>query len=240
LTRVAFACFVYAPVKSKLLLFDIDGTLLTASAGKTALGMALKDRFGFDNDLAHIELAGRTDAGIARQIFAAHNIEPTSENLSAYYDAYLHRLAELLPQHPGQVFSGVIELLEKLKQQPQFVVALLTGNLAHGARIKLSHYGLWHYFEFGAFADDHHERNKLGPFAKARAEDKHGVSFAPENIIIIGDTPHDIACARAINAKAVAVCTGLHSREELAACQPDILLDDLRDTDAVIAALASA
>jgi len=221
-------------VKSKLLLFDIDGTLLTSHAGKAALSIALKDRFGLDNDLKHIELAGRTDASIARQIFAAHGIEPTPENLSAFYDAYLLHLSLLLPKYPGQVFCGVIELLEKLKEHPEFVVALLTGNLSRGAEIKLTHYGLWHFFEFGAFADDHHERNKLGPFAMARAEEKHGIAFAPENIIILGDTPHDIACARAINAKALAVCTGLHSREELAACNPDILLDDLKDTDAVI------
>ncbi|MGC3990522.1 MAG: haloacid dehalogenase-like hydrolase [Chthoniobacteraceae bacterium] len=227
-------------MKSKLLLFDIDGTLLTSHAGKTALSLALKDRFGFDNDLKHIELAGRTDAGIARQIFAAHGIEPTPENLSKFYDGYLHHLSRLLPEHPGRVFAGVVELLEKLKQHPEFVVALLTGNLSRGAEIKLTHYGIWHYFEFGAFADDHHERNQLGPFAMERAEKKHGVAFAPKNIIILGDTPHDIACARAIHAKALAVCTGIHTREELAACHPDVLLDDLTDTDAVIEILRMA
>jgi len=99
------------------------------------------------------------------------------------------------------------------------------------------HYGVWHYFEFGAYADDHHDRNALGSFAQRRAKEKHGIDFDPGHTFILGDTPHDVACARAIGAKAVAIATGRHTRAELAACSPDFLFDDLADVPAVLAAL---
>jgi phosphoglycolate phosphatase len=114
---------------------------------------------------------------------------------------------------------------------------LLTGNLVRGAELKLTHYGVWDYFEFGAYADDHHDRNALGPFAQARAKEKHGIEFAAEDIFVLGDTPHDVACARAIGAKAVAIATGRHNRAELEACHPDFLFDDLSDVRAALQAM---
>ena len=226
-------------LKTKLVLFDIDGTLLTSGgAGEKALRLALKDRFGYDDDLANVEIAGKTDSGIARRIFETHGIEATAENLSAFYDGYLQHLAFELPVTKGCLLPGILELLEALKSRPQVALALLTGNLSGGAKLKLTHYGVWHFFEFGAYADDHHDRNQLGRFARARAMEKHGVEFAADQIFVLGDTPHDIDCARAIGAKSVAIATGNFTREQLAAHAPDFLFDDLSDVKNVITTLS--
>jgi phosphoglycolate phosphatase len=222
----------------KLILFDIDGTILhSGGAGEKALRLALKDRFGRDDDLAKIEIAGKTDAAIARQIFAMQGIEATPENLAEFFDGYLQHLAELLPRTRGYLLPGILKLLEALQARPNVVLALLTGNLSRGAELKLTHYGVWHFFPFGAFADDHHDRNQLGRFACARAQEKHGVEFPCDQIYVLGDTPHDITCGRAFGAKTVAIATGNYSRQQLAACEPDFLFDDLADVAGVIESL---
>lgn len=223
----------------KLLLFDIDGTLLTSGgAGERALRLGFRDRFGIDDDLSSVEIAGRTDSGIVREMLAAHRLPATPENIAAFLDGYLHHLAEEIPRTPGRLLPGILPLLDALQPRADIVLALLTGNLARGAEIKLRHYGVWHYFEFGAFADDHHDRNQLGPFAQARARAQRGIEFPPERIFVLGDTPHDIACARAIGAKAIAIATGKFSQADLAAHAPDFLFEDLGDLDAVLAAIA--
>ena len=124
-----------------------------------------------------------------------------------------------------------LPLLEALRSREDIVLALLTGNLERGAKLKHTHYGVWHYFEFGAFADDHHDRNALGPFARARARERHGFEFPPERIFVLGDTPHDIACARAIGARAIAIATGKFKSAELAAHQPDFLFENASDIE---------
>jgi phosphoglycolate phosphatase-like HAD superfamily hydrolase len=106
-----------------------------------------------------------------------------------------------------------------------------------GAELKLKHYGLWDFFEFGAFADDHHDRNQLGQFARKRAQEKHGHEFDGAQIDVIGDTGHDIACGKAIGARTIAVATASWSREQLAERQPDFLFDDLGNVDEVIRTL---
>ena len=223
----------------KLFLFDIDGTLLTSGgAGERALRLGFRDRFGIDDDLSSIEIAGRTDSGIVREMLAAHRLPATPENIAAFLDGYLHHLAQEIPRTPGRLLPGILPLLDALQPRADIVLALLTGNLARGAEIKLRHYGVWHYFEFGAFADDHHDRNQLGPFAQARARAQRGIEFPPERIFVLGDTPHDIACARAIGAKAIAIATGRFSQADLAAQTPDFLFEDLGDLDAVLAAIA--
>ena len=220
-----------------LLLFDIDGTLLTSGgAGVHALRRGFKDRFGIDDDFREIEIAGRTDSGIARQILARHALPETAENLAAFFDGYLHHLALLLPEKQGCLLPGVLPLLTALRSRDEAVLALLTGNLAQGAELKLTHYGVWHFFEFGAYADDHHDRNQLGHFARTRARDRHGLEFPPERIFVLGDTPHDVSCARAIGAQAVAIATGNYSRERLSTAAPDFLFDDLSEVSAVLRA----
>jgi phosphoglycolate phosphatase-like HAD superfamily hydrolase len=226
------------PAPTTLVLFDIDGTLLTSGgAGEKALQMAVTDRFGVADNLKDIEIAGRTDSGIARQIFRKYGVEETDENIRAFLDTYLGHLAELLPRTQGRLLPGVVPLLEALKQRPDVALGLLTGNLARGAELKLTQYGVWHFFEFGAYADDHHDRNELGRFACTRLKEKHGVTIACERIFVLGDTPHDIACARAIGAKAIAVATGGATREQLAGATPDFLFDDFSDLPAVLAVL---
>lgn len=198
---------------------------------------AFKERFGVDDDLSSISFAGSTDGAIARQMFAPHNIPPTAENIADLFDGYVHHLALELPRREGKVLPGIFELLEALHGREDCVLGLLTGNIEKGAELKLSHYGVWDFFEFGAFADDHVDRNKLGPVAHSRAVERHGISFEPEDVFVLGDTPRDIDCARAAGFVAVAIATGSCGKDELAAHGPDFLFEDLSDTLGVLATL---
>jgi phosphoglycolate phosphatase-like HAD superfamily hydrolase len=226
-------------LKTKLILFDIDGTLITSGgAGEYSLRLAVKDYFGVEDDLKGIEIAGRTDTGIVRRIFERHDREITPAGQTAFFDRYLHHLSAELGRRKGFLLPGIVELLNALKPRPHLAIALLTGNLARGAQIKLTHYGIWEFFEFGAYADDDADRNQLGKYARARALEKHGVEFSPGDIYVIGDTPHDIDCGRVFGAQTVAIATGNFTRAQLAAHNPDFLFDDLSKVDEVIAKLA--
>lgn len=219
----------------RLLLFDIDGTLINSGgAGIEALKRALKERFKIVDDLEDIEIAGMTDSGIIVSILNKHKIPANAENVAAFLDSYVHFLSKELPRRKGKLLPGVLELLKRLKARKHVVLALLTGNLSRGAQLKLGHYGVWHFFEFGAFADDHSDRNRLGSFAQARAKEKHGREFTSEEIDVIGDTPRDIACGKALGARTIAVATGTWSREKLAEHKPDILIDDFSDVERLI------
>ena len=230
--------FLKSSFPKRLLLFDIDGTLInSAGAGLQALRDVLQEQFGITDNLEGIEVAGRTDSGIVHQIFRKQKIEPNEKNTARFLDQYLELLAEELPQRPGFVLPGVKELLLRLRERSRIVLALLTGNVERGAKLKLEHYGLWQFFEFGAFADDHHDRNELGAFARRRARERHGVEFESAAIDVIGDTPHDIACGKAIGARTVVVATGSFTREQLARHQPDWILDDFSNVAAVLAEL---
>ena len=221
--------------QKRLLLFDIDGTLIhSGGAGVEALKRALKERFDIEDDLQDIEFAGMTDSGIVTRILDKHKIPATAENIAAFLDSYVHFLPSELPRRKANLLPGVLELLEKLKTRKHVVLALLTGNVCRGAELKLGHYGVWHFFEFGAFADDHHDRNQLGRFARARAKERHGREFSADEIDVIGDTPRDIACGKALGARTIAVATGSCSREKLAEHGPDILIDDFSDVDRLI------
>ena len=214
-------------ISKRLLLFDIDGTLIdSGGAGIESLKDVLQEQFGISDDLRGVEIAGKTDTGIVHQILRKQKIAVNNETTAAFLDLYVEFLARELPRRNGTILPGVRELLLRLRARPQNVLGLLTGNLERGAKLKLSHYGIWDFFEFGAFADDHHDRNELGPFAQRRAREKHAIDFAAAEIDVIGDTPHDIACGKAIGARTIAVTTGSFTREQLAAHQPDLILDD--------------
>jgi len=222
--------------KSTLLLWDIDGTLIVSQgAGVRAMERALTRRFGITCDLGVIDWAGRTDSWIVTEVLRHVGLEYTAENARAYLEAYLELLPIELQNGPqGQVLPGVPELLETCHRHSAVAQGLLTGNLRRGAEHKLTHYGVWHYFAFGAFADDSPRRNDLGPHALRRAKELHGREFAPESTYIIGDTPHDIECGKVIGAHTIAVATGQHSVAQLAAHQPTAVFPNLSDTAAFL------
>lgn len=217
----------------RLLLWDIDGTLIsTGAAGHRAIARATAQSFD-GGDLEGVEIAGRTDIGIAHQILAKYGAPVTDENVRSVLDLYIELLGDELPLRKGRVLPGVLELLQHAENSPDIMLGLLTGNLERGAKLKLERYRLWHFFSFGAFADDHHDRNELGVFALSRAFERTGIRFAGPEIDVIGDTGHDINCGKAIGARTVAVATGSWSREQLAEYQPDFLFDDLANVDEV-------
>jgi phosphoglycolate phosphatase-like HAD superfamily hydrolase len=225
-------------IDRRLLLFDIDGTLITSGgAGEAALKDAMRSRFDVEEDLDGIILAGATDARIARELLQKHSIAVSAENVAALLDTYLGHLDERIGRHDGKLLPGILPLLKALSERSDAVLALLTGNVSRGAEIKLTHYGVWDFFEFGAFADDHHDRNELGKFARARALERHGEEFPPSRIYVIGDTPKDIECGRAIGACTFAIATGHYSSAELRDHAPDFLFEDLSDTARVVALL---
>jgi phosphoglycolate phosphatase-like HAD superfamily hydrolase len=196
--------------------------------------LTLAERFGIKDELEDIEIAGMTDSGIVMSILNKHGIPATNENITSFLDSYLHYLSLELPRRAGNLLPGVLKLLETLKSRPNLVLALLTGNVSRGAQLKLEQYGVWHFFEFGAFADDHHDRNQLGPFARARAREKHGQEFDASQIDVIGDTPRDIECGKAIGARTIAIATGTWTHAQLSTHEPDFLFDDLSNVDEVI------
>ena len=212
----------------KLLLWDIDGTILhTGKAGEAALGHAMEELHGISRGLQGLKIAGRTDKWIVEQLLARAGLAHGETEIARFLDVYVERLAEELPRRRGGLHPGVLGILEEGHRREDIVQGLLTGNIEKGARLKLSRYGVNHFFEFGAFADDSPVRNELGPHARRRARDRHGEEFSADRIFIIGDTPHDVACARAIGAKAIAVATGSFSIEQLEACGADAVFTDL-------------
>jgi phosphoglycolate phosphatase-like HAD superfamily hydrolase len=225
-------------VTRRLLLFDIDGTLvLTGGAGKRSMDRAFEEVFGVAEAFADVSMAGRTDRWLVETALVRHGITATPERLDAFRARYLALLDAAIGE-PGSgrrgVMPGVPEVLSVLRARADSCLALLTGNYAEGARIKLEHFGLWAHFAWGAFGDDHAERDALARAAVAAAAAR-GIALAePAHAIVIGDTPFDIACARAAGARVVAVATGHHGIDELAAHAPDLVLDDLRDIDALV------
>lgn len=210
-------------------LFDIDGTLLSSGgAGRLAMEMALRDEFGVQQDIPNGMLAGRTDRGIIHMLFELNGIEESRQEIERFIECYLRHLPECLHTRAGAVLPGVSALLDSLRDE-QAHVGLLTGNMIRGARVKLTHHGIMDHFPFGAFGDLRLTRDEVAHDALATVRERIHVDVQPEELWIIGDTPLDIACARAIGAKAVAVATGSYRRDDLAGHRPDVLVDDLSD-----------
>ena len=181
-----------------------------------------------------VALAGRTDTSIIADLLRHLEIEATPEVSQEMLKNYLVLLQQTLPAGKARPHAGIREALEAIHKHPEIHQALLTGNMREGARIKLTHLDLWKYFEFGAFADDSGTRNELGPFALARAKECLGIEFSPERVYVIGDTPHDIACGKAIAAKTIAVATGSFSVAELKSHQPTHVFADFSDAKALL------
>ena len=223
-------------MRDSLLLWDIDGTLVcTDRAGERALLEVLRDTYRRDfGGKLPVQLAGRTDTSIFRDLMGHLQEDAGPDAANRFRDAYLALLPKMLKAGNAKLHVGIRTALDAVRQHPEIHQALLTGNLQAGARLKLSHLGIWDYFEFGAFADDSSNRNELGPFALARAKEKLGIDFPPERVWIIGDTPHDIACGQAIGAKTIAVATGSFTTAELAKYQPTHVVENLADTQALL------
>lgn len=227
--------------RSILLLFDIDGTLIhSRGAGVRGMNRAFADLHGWREALDDVPIAGRTDRAIVSDVFARQGIDPDAAYLSGLRDAYLSVLPSELAGQPASAFllPSVVETLDVLAADQRFTLALLTGNFEEGARLKLEAAGVWDRFTFGAYGDDFVNRRDLVPVALRRAA---GYGVSPEAVIVIGDTPLDVDCARAHGALAVGVATGHHDVETLTAAGADLAvetLDALRPVAATLAALA--
>jgi phosphoglycolate phosphatase len=212
-----------------IVLFDIDGTLLNSGgAGKAAIETALAEDFGVALH-TNVPYSGRTDRAIIRDLLSLHSVEATPENCKRLIAGYLTRLPDFLDRHGGVVLPGIAAILQALATRDNVAVGLLTGNMREGAKVKLGHYDLHEHFAFGGFGDEHFERDDVAREALAVIHKRFEGNATPDRIWVIGDTPLDVQCARAIGAKAVAVATGWHTVEQLEETAPDLLFADLSD-----------
>jgi len=216
----------------KLVFFDIDGTLvLTNGAGKDALRVTFQEEFGVENPNVDIDYGGRTDRSIAKELFALNKLEPTATKFTQLYQRYLIELKSHLPRSKGVMLPGVLPLLNRLERDGEVSVGLLTGNIELGAIAKLAHFDIDRYFAYGGYGDHHEARDDIAKECLSKAEALLGRRFDGEQIFVIGDTPHDVTCSRAIGARCIAVCTGYASRESLVAAEPEVLIDDMSETE---------
>jgi phosphoglycolate phosphatase-like HAD superfamily hydrolase len=228
----------------KLVLFDIDGTILWSDgAGRRAMTAALTLVFGSAGPTDY-RYDGKTDPQIVRDLMRleGHTEEVIDERMTPIIEHYLHglerELGEGLHTH---LFEGVPELLDALEAREDMVLGLLTGNLRAGAALKLRSAGIdMARFRIGAFGSDHHHRPELPAIAQRRAREELGLEIPGAAMVVIGDTPADIECGRAIGARAVGVATGRYTVEELASHAPMAVFPTLADTDAVMRAILDA
>lgn len=221
-----------------LLLFDIDGTLITTGgAGYRAIKKAVEVTLGVERALEGIPVAGRTDSIILRDAVAAIDGRELTDDLrDAIRDNYMGLLQaeiERVNGGPG-VLPGVRELLTRLADDPAYHVALLTGNFSQTAQIKLGYFDLWRHFAWGAWGEDAVHRNDLLPVALARYRERTGDDIAPADVVIIGDTPNDAEVARVGQARSVCVTTGNFDRQALLDAGADVVFHDLSDVDEVM------
>jgi phosphoglycolate phosphatase-like HAD superfamily hydrolase len=217
-----------------LLLFDIDGTLLTTGGvARRAFAAAVRDVFGVEDDLGGVEFAGRTEPLIVGDILERRSLRFRDGEEARFWDRLVAHMERQFVPPLGRLLPGVPAVLDAVQAEPGFATGLLTGNLSRVARVKLARFGLGSRFDFGAFGEEAPDRNALAQLAARRARERFGLS--PERIVVIGDTHRDVECARAAGAHAVAVATGGQSADELASHAPDLLLADLSDPEPLLA-----
>ena len=225
----------------KLVLFDVDGTILSAQgAGRRALSRALEQVYGTAGALAGYDFRGRTDLSIVFELMCGAGLgaDAVRAAMGDCFEAYARALTEEIGDGARvRVLPGVADLVRRLAVTPSVVLGLVTGNIEQGARIKLMPTGLWPHFRTGAYGSDHADRRQLPSLAARRAHALTGHAYRREDVLVLGDTPAAVDCARAFGAVAVAVATGQHSREELAAERPDLLFNSFADVDRALAAL---
>ena len=224
----------------RIVLFDIDGTILTTgNGGREAFARALSEAAGRPIVPDGYAFVGRTDPQIARDILAGHGVEGDElENaIPTTIRLYLRYFEQVMPRlRTARLLPGVQDLLEALAACSGVHVALLTGNVLQGARLKLDLFGLTHFFNFAlsCFGSDDADRYRLPPLAIERARNALEIDVRPADLVLVGDSEHDVLCARAVGARSVAVGTGWTSIQVLRALRPDVLLKDLSDTDIVV------
>jgi phosphoglycolate phosphatase len=221
----------------RLLLFDIDGTLIRlAGEGRKALNLAFQKIYGIADGFTHVEMMGRTDPLILDEVLKTHNLPPDHDRFLSFQKLYFDYLEEELerPHEDKRLCSGIMPLLDALRDRSNFVLGLLTGNWRTGAYLKLRHFGIDNRFEFGAFADDSAIRTELVSIAIDRFYQRKGIHIPPQNVYVIGDTPYDVSCAKPHGAKTIAVATGVHPITDLVDAKPDHVFTDFTDTEAVL------
>ncbi len=224
-----------------LLLFDIDGTLTRGGPAVTAFRLALEHTYGTAGPVGEYDFAGKTDPRILRDLLTAAGLAPDEidRGLPRFWVRYLAELEARIGADPVTVLPGVRRLIGELAARDDVFLGLVTGNVAGGARLKLGSAGLWHHFPVGGFGSDHEVRNELPQVALNRASRHWGRAFNGEESVIIGDTPRDMECARAVGAATVAVTTGRFSSAALREAGADRILPDFSDTAATIEALTA-
>ena len=227
--------------RKTLLLFDIDGTLiLTGGAGTRAMSRAFALTHGLEDAMRSVDVAGRTDRIIMRDALAGAGHAFDEAGLDRFRETYCTFLREELARDGiGRkgALPGVPGLLAALAARDDVSLALLTGNFRQSAEIKLAWFELWHYFPWGVFGEEAFERDHLSSLALERHRERESAPIDPADVVVIGDTPHDVRCARAIGARAVAVATGRYDLTALRPHSPDALFADLSDLDAVVESL---
>lgn len=222
----------------KLLLFDIDGTLLISNgAGRRAMNKSLSKMMGIDTiTLKGIDFGGRTDQQIIYDILLANGMSPeeATADLPRALNAYIDAFTEAFQHDFFTDLEGAVELVKALAKYDHLQLALLTGNVEKTAYLKVEAIGLEGYFPFGAFGDDYADRGKLPQLAVDRAKAHNGHHYKEKDIVIIGDTKHDILCGRSLNVMSIAVATGHYKSGDLSQYNPDVLMDDLSNMDKFI------
>ena len=218
----------------KLILFDIDGTLVhTGHAGTQAFKKTFATEFDLHHGAEKMKFAGRTDVSLVREFFKIHALPETPEHFVQFFERYVFYLDHVLAHTDGKVCHGVPEFIRDLLALPNPpMLGLLTGNIKLGAELKLRRFGLWEHFHFGGFADDHEDRDHIAAAAFERAKRVLGKNLRAEEIAVIGDTQFDIRCGKFIGAKVLAVATGGATLEELKKHKPDWAVEDLTQISA--------
>ncbi len=227
-------------MRPRLVLFDIDGTLLSAGGiSARALEAALVETFGTAGPAAGFDYSGKTDPQIVRELMRGAGLGDAAidELRPLALERYSSRLADWIRPEHVRPKPGVLALLESLERQPGVRLGLLTGNLEPCARLKLEPIGANRFFDFGAFGSDDEDRYRLPVVALARARDATGVAFEGEDTVIVGDSVHDVLCGREVGVRAVAVSTGKTPPATLAEASPDALVPDFSDTAAGLLAI---
>lgn len=223
----------------RLVLFDVDGTLVVGGPAREAFREALISVFGTAGEIDSHEFSGKTDPQIARELLrdAGFDDGQIDTGLAPLWWRYLQELEWRLTEDPVEVLPGVRELLDALEALETVALGLVTGNILEGARLKLGSAELDGRFPVGAFGSDAEARDRLPGVAVQRAHQQWGVAFPPRSVVIVGDTPRDVACGRAGGHRTVAVATGRISRAVLEDTGPDRIFTDLARTDRVVEAL---